>query len=70
MKSYSEIVANDPYSGAIVQKLECVEYFQKCVGAGLQKIKFQNKGKVSDSKLLTGKGRLTEKVINKSLSLY
>ena len=70
MKSYSEIVANDPYSGAIVQKLECVGYFQNRVGAGLQKIKFQNKGKVSDGKLLTGKGRLTEKVINKSLSLY
>ena len=57
-KSYLEIVANDPYSGVTV-------HFQKRVGARLRKLKSENKGKLSDGKLLTGKGRLTEKVINK-----
>ena len=64
-KSYLEIVANDPYSGVTVQKLECVGHFQKRVGARLRKLKSENKGKLSDGKPLTGKGRLTEKVINK-----
>ena len=64
-KSYLEIGANDPYSGVTVQKLECVWHFQKRVGARLRKLKSENKGKLSDGKTLTGKGRLTEKVINK-----
>ena len=33
--------------------------------ARLRKLKSENKGKLSDGKPLTGKGRLTEKVINK-----
>ena len=48
-----------------VQKLECVGHFQKRVGARLRKLKSENKGKLSDGKPLTGKGRLTEKLINK-----
>ena len=64
-KSYLEIVANDSYSGVTVQKLGCVEHFQKRVGARLQKLKSENKGKLSAGKPLTGKGRLTEKAINK-----
>ena len=63
-KSYLEIVANDPYSGVTVQKLECVGHFQKRVGARLRKLKSEIKGKLSDGKPLTGKGPLTEKVIN------
>ena len=58
-KSYLEIVANDPYSGMTVQKLEFVGHFQKHVGARLRKLKSENKGKLSDGKLLSGKGRLT-----------
>ena len=57
-KSYLEIAANDAYSGVTV-------HFQKRVGARLRKLKSENKGKLSDDKPLTGKGRLTEKVINK-----
>ena len=38
-----------------VQKLECVGYFQKCVGARLRKLKSENKCKLSDGKPLTGK---------------
>ena len=49
-KSYLEIVANDPDSGVTVQKLECVGYFQKCVGARLRKLKSENKSKLSDGK--------------------
>ena len=48
-----------------VQKLECVGHFQKRVGVRLPKLKSENKGKLSDGKPLTRKGRLTEKVINK-----
>ena len=48
-----------------VQKLEFVGHFQKYVGARLRKLKSENKGKLSDGKLLSGKDRLTEKVINK-----
>ena len=40
-------------------------HFQKRVGARLQKLKSENKRKLSDGKLLSGKCRLTEKVINK-----
>ena len=47
-KSYLEIVANDPYSGVTVQKLECVGDFQKRVGARLRKLKSGNKSKLSD----------------------
>ena len=64
-KSYLEKVASDPYSGVTVQKLECVGHFQKRVGTRLGKLKSENKGKLSDGKPLTGKGRLTDKVINK-----
>ena len=62
-KSYLDIVANDPYSGVTVRKLECVGHFQKRVGARLRKLKSEIKGKLSDGKPLTGKDRLTGKVI-------
>ena len=55
-KSYLEIVANDPYSGVTVQKLEFVGHFQKRVGARLRNFESENKEKLSDAKLLSGKG--------------
>ena len=64
-KTHSEIVNNDPYNGLTVEKLECVGHVQKRVGARLRKLKNTDKAKLSDGKPLGGKGRLTEKVINK-----
>lgn len=64
-KSYSEVVKSDPYPGTVVEKLECVGHIQKRVGGRLRKLKAANKAPLSDGKPLGGKGRLTEKVINK-----
>ena len=63
--SYSEIIKKDPYSGTVVQKLECVGHVQKRVGGRLQKLKSSDKTPLSDGKSLSGKGMLTEKMINK-----
>ena len=64
-KSHADIVARDPYNGVVVEKLECVGHIQKRVGGRLRKLKATNKAKLSDGKPLGGKGRLTEKLINK-----
>ena len=47
-----------------LHELGFVGHFQKRVGARLRKLKSEIKGKLSDGKPLTGKGPLTEKVIN------
>ena len=49
-KSYSDIVAKDPYSGKEVKKLECVGHIQKRVGARLRKLKSNSKSNLSDGK--------------------
>ena len=64
-KSYSGIVAKDPYNGKEVKKLECVGHIQKRVGARLRKLKSNSKSNLSDGKPIGGKGRLTDKMINK-----
>ena len=64
-KSYSDIVAKDPYNGKEVKKLECVGHIQKRVGARLRKLKSNSKSNLSDGKPIGGKGRLTDKMINK-----
>ena len=64
-KSHVNIVEKDPYDGIVVEKLECVGHIQKRVGGRLRKLKATNKERLSDGKTLGGKGRLTEKVINK-----
>ena len=62
---YSQIIKKDPYPGTVVQKLESVGHVQKRVGARLRKLKSSDKTPLSDGKSLSGKGRLTEKMINK-----
>ena len=62
---YSQIIKKDPYPGTVVQKLESVGHVQKRVGARLRKLKSSDKTPLSDGKSLNGKGRLTEKMINK-----
>ena len=46
-------------------KLQCVGHIQKRVGGRLRKLKSADKAPLSDGKSLSGKGRLTEKMINK-----
>ena len=67
---YSQIIKKDPYPGTVVQKLESVGHVQKRVGARLRKLKSSDKTPLSDGKSLNGKGRLTEKMINKLQSYF
>ena len=64
-KAYNEVVKNDPYSGILVEKLECVGYVQKRLGSLLLNLKHTMKGPLADDKALGGKSLLTDKVINK-----
>ena len=64
-KLYSEVVKKDPYSVTVAQKLECVGHIQKRVGDRLRKLKSSGKALLLDGQLLNGKGRITEKMINK-----
>ena len=64
-KSYSDVVAHDPYHGKEVKKLECVGHTQKRLGARLRKLKTTNKSALADGKPIGGKERLTDKMINK-----
>ena len=54
-----------------VKKEECVGHVQKRLGTALRKYKKDNKGKkLSDGKTVGGKGRLTDKVIDKMQNYY
>jgi len=64
-KSYQKVVAADPYSGVQIDKLECIGHVQKRVDSRLRKLKQTTKTKLSDEKILGGKGRLTDNMINK-----
>jgi hypothetical protein len=69
-KAHAEVLKNDPYPGLIVEKLECVGHVQKRVGNRLRKLKSTDKTKLADGKTLGGKGRLTDKSINKLQNYY
>ncbi|GFU34687.1 uncharacterized protein TNCV_1993971 [Trichonephila clavipes] len=51
------------------QKIECVGHVQKRMGTGLRKLK-QRSSKLSDGKLIVGKGRLTDKMIDLIITYY
>ena len=59
------VVKNDPYPGAVVEKLECAGHIQKHLGSRLRNLKLTMKGPLADGKTLGRNSRLTEKVINK-----
>ena len=70
-KAYKEVTEADPYQGIVVQKSECVGHVQKRVGARLRTLKDSMKGKkLSDGKGLTGKGRMTNLVMNTLQNYY
>ena len=61
-----------PYGvDCVSNKLECVRHVQKRVGSRLRKLKSSKKGvKVSDGKVLSGKGRLTDAKIDVLQNYY
>ncbi|XP_064598238.1 uncharacterized protein LOC135464678 [Liolophura sinensis] len=70
-KSFSNISEKEkPYGNVEIVKLECVGHVQKRMGTGLRNLKKSSgKKKLSDNKTLGGRGRLTNKVIDK-LQIY
>lgn len=70
-KTYLGICDSKPYGPVKIEKIECVGHVQKRMGTRLRKLKVERKGTMlSDGKPLSGKGRLTEKLINEITSYY
>ena len=65
--SFSAVNQSHPYGPDVqIQKLECIGHIQKRVGGQLRELKLKLKGsKLSDGKGISGKGRLTDTVVNK-----
>ena len=71
IKSYQVVIKLDPYPDITIEKQECIGHVQKRVGAGLRSYKQIYKGKkLKDNKLLSGAGRLTNKVKNTLQNYY
>ena len=64
-KANNNVVKNDAHPCIVVEKLECVGHIQKYLGSRLRNLKHTMKGPLVDGNTLVGKGRLTDKVINK-----
>ena len=72
-KWFSRVCAANPYKdiNLSVQKGECIGHVQKHVGKGMRDLKTKlGSTKLDDGKPLTGKGRLTEKVMDKLQNYY
>ena len=70
-ESYKRVTDTKPYGDFIPQKLECVGHVQKRLGTRLRKLRNEKKlEKLSDGKKISGKGRLTDKIINKMQNYY
>lgn len=68
-KTFQAITESKAYdSETLIEKIECVGHIQKRMGTRLRKLK-QSNFKCSDGKSIGGKGRLTDKVIDK-LTVY
>ena len=69
-KAYNRIVTERVYGEQNVSKLECVGHVQKRMGSRLRELKRRLTGtKLHDGKAISGKGRLTDKLID-SLQVY
>lgn len=67
-KTFQAIKEVDPYDSEKVSKIECVGHIQKRMGTRLRKLKQTQK--CSDGKSVGGKGRLTDKLIDKLTVFY
>ena len=67
--SFKEVVASNPYKeyGICIIKLKCVGHVQKRLGTQLQNKVKEYKGTKSP---ISGKGKLTEKIINSMQNFY
>ncbi|KAK7106360.1 hypothetical protein V1264_017625 [Littorina saxatilis] len=69
--SFKKVFDSKPYGDVDVQKLECVGHVQKRMGKRLRDVKKNARGKkLSDGKVLGGRGRLTDTEINKIQAYY
>ncbi|KAE8746814.1 hypothetical protein FOCC_FOCC006449 [Frankliniella occidentalis] len=72
-KTYKAIVESDPYKKQkiIVKKRECTAHVQKRMGTRLRNLKKELAGKkLSDGKGISGKGRLTDKIVDQISEYY
>jgi len=71
-ESFKKVVAAKPYGDDLVPiKSECVGHVQKRLGTRLRKVRNDYKGKkLADGKSISGKGRLTDKLMNKMQNCY
>lgn len=70
-KTFLSISESKPYGDTAVTKLECVGHIQKRMGTRLRNLKKEiGSKKLSDGKGLSGKGRLTDKIINQLSTYY
>ncbi|KAK3933236.1 Large tegument protein deneddylase [Frankliniella fusca] len=72
-KTYKAIAESDPYKEkkVAVKKRECTAHVQKRMGTRLRNLKKELSGKkLSDGKSISGKGRLTDKMINQISEYY
>lgn len=70
-KGHKRVSDAKPYGDVDIVKDECIGHVQKRVGKGLRDLKTKlGSTKLSDGKTLTGKGRLTEKMMDKLQNYY
>ena len=70
-KGHKRVTEANPYGDVAVVKDECIGHVQKRVGKGLRDLKAKLRSeKLSDGKPLCGKGRLTEKYMDKLQNYY
>lgn len=71
-KAFMAVKAQMPYGDSVeISKVECIGHVQKRMGTRLRRLKKGNKaGKLSDGKSLSGRGRLTDAVIDKLQTYY
>ena len=71
-ESFKKVLESKSYGDDLIPcKLECVGHVQKRLWTRLQKLRNDMKGKnLSDDKGILGKGRLTDKLINKMQNYY
>ena len=69
--SYNEVSNSKPYGDFEIIKKECVGHVQKHLGTRLRTLRTTLKGKIlSDGKKISGRGRLSDKVINTMQNYY
>lgn len=70
-KTYKAVCEKNPYPNVQIRKKECTAHVQKRMGTRLRNRKKELSGKkLSDGKPISGKGRLTDKVIDKIAEYY